>query len=257
MKSMEQRPQKAIHSRRIAGHAQLDHILDPYQRQQKLEEGTVCPQCGAVFHEGRWQWAARPKTAEQELCPACRRINDKFPAGIVTLRGAFVRQHKAEILRLARHQEEAEKKEHPLNRIMSVEEDADGITINTTDIHLPRRIGETVKRTYRGELDAKFEEEGYFVRVDWSRAAVASDLGRLARVARGIRGGGNDRRKRPAVEDVVPDRTLAPPPSRRNRRKLLLPERRDDRGGGARAGRRRAGCAETAAHPSDGEWRYF
>jgi NMD protein affecting ribosome stability and mRNA decay len=169
MKSMGQRPQRPVHTRRIAGRAQQDHILDPYQRQQKLEEGTVCPQCGSAFHDGRWQWLRLPQTVAEELCPACRRINDKFPAGTVTLRGAFVREHKDEIVRLARHQEEAEKQEHPLNRIISIDDDAEGITINTTDIHLPRRIGEAVKRTWRGKLATHFEEEGYFVRLDWTR----------------------------------------------------------------------------------------
>jgi hypothetical protein len=43
-------------------------------------------------------------------------------------------------------------------------------TINTTDIHLPRRIGETIKRTWRGGLTFAYEEDGYFVRVDWSPA---------------------------------------------------------------------------------------
>ncbi len=167
MKSMERRPQRPTHTRRIAGHAQRDHILDPYQRQQKLEEGTVCPQCGAAFHDGRWQWLARPQAAAEELCAACRRINDKFPAGTLTLRGPFAQKHKDEIIHLARHQEEAEKNEHPLNRIINIEENADGITINTTDIHLPRRIGETIKRTWRGALTFAYEEDGYFVRVDW------------------------------------------------------------------------------------------
>jgi len=169
MKSMGQRPQRPSRIRRTAGHAQQDHILDPYQHQQKLEEGTVCPQCGAAFHDGRWQWRELPQPAAEALCPACRRINDKFMAGTVTLRGAFAREHKDEIIHLARHQEEAEKKEHPLNRIISIEEDVDGITINTTDIHLPRRIGETIKRTWRGRLAVDFEEDGYFVRVNWSR----------------------------------------------------------------------------------------
>ena len=50
----------------------------------------------------------------------------------------MVQQHRAEVMAIARHQEEAEKKEHPLNRIMSVEDVPDGIAINTTDIHLPR-----------------------------------------------------------------------------------------------------------------------
>ena len=155
--------------RRIAGHAQLDHRLDPYQAQEKLPEGTVCPQCGAVFHDERWQWLAKPEGAHQAVCAACRRINDKFPAGIVTLRGGFARMHKDELIHLARHQEDAEKNEHPLNRIIDIEEDAQAIHINTTDIDLPHRIGEAVKRAFHGELKMNFEKDGYFVRVDWSR----------------------------------------------------------------------------------------
>ena len=68
-------------------------------------------------------------------------------------------------------QEEAEKNEHPLNRIISVEDDAQGVVINTTDIHLPRRIGEAVKRAFHGEIEDHFEKDGYFVRVDWTREA--------------------------------------------------------------------------------------
>jgi hypothetical protein len=144
MKQRNLRRRGPAAARRIAGHAQEDHILDPYQRQQKLDDDTICPQCSVVYHKGRWHWGARPENAHEALCPASRRINDKFPAGIVELCGAFGRQQKEEIVRLARHQEEAETSEHPLNRIITIEEDANGIVINTTDIHLPRRIGEAV-----------------------------------------------------------------------------------------------------------------
>jgi NMD protein affecting ribosome stability and mRNA decay len=155
--------------RRRWGRGQWDHILDPYKRVGKLSEPTVCPQCGAVFHAARWQWTSRPPGAREELCQACHRINDQYPAGIVTLTGPVVQQHRAEIMALARHQEQVEKGDHPLNRIMSIEEVPDGIVINTTDIHLPRRIGEAVKRAFHGELSMHFDEQGYFVRVTWQR----------------------------------------------------------------------------------------
>ena len=171
MKRSNLGPQRPRATRRISGRAQQDHILDPYQRQQKLHESTVCPQCGAVYHEGRWRWVPRAEGAVEALCAACRRINDKFPAGVVALRGDFVREHKEEMIHLARHQEEAEKKEHPLNWIISIEEDAHGVVINTTDIHLPRRIGEAVKRAFHGEIEDIFEKDGYFVRVSWTREA--------------------------------------------------------------------------------------
>jgi NMD protein affecting ribosome stability and mRNA decay len=168
MKQANLGPHRPAAARRIAGHAQEDHVLDSYQRQQKLTEHTICPQCGAVYSNGRWQWGARPENGHETLCPACRRVHDKFPAGVVELRGASGPQQREEIVRLARHQEEAEKSEHPLNRIINIEEDAEGIVINTTDIHLPRRIGEAVKRAFHGSLNEDFDKGGYFVRVNWT-----------------------------------------------------------------------------------------
>ena len=169
MKQSNLRSQRQRSTRRISGRAQEDHI--PYQRQKKLHEDTVCSQCGAVYRDGGWQWVARAEGVAEEPCPACRRIHDKFPAGIITLRGDFLREHKEEIIHLVRHQEEAEKNEHPLNRIMSIEEDAEEIVINTTDIHLPRRIAEAIKRAFHGEMKEEFKKNEYFVRIYWSRAA--------------------------------------------------------------------------------------
>jgi hypothetical protein len=48
----------------------------------------------------------------------------------------------------------------------SIDEERKG-SCNTTDIHLPRRIGEAVKRAFHGTLDEHFDEGGYFVRVNW------------------------------------------------------------------------------------------
>jgi hypothetical protein len=161
-------PQRRASTRRIAGHAQQDHIGDPYQYQAKLAEGTVCPECGAVYAEGRWQWSAGEKDAPQQKCPACRRITDNFPAGIVTLRGPFSGSQREDLIGLARHQEEAEKTEHPLNRIIRIDEDPPQLVITTTDIHLPRRIAEAVEHAFHGALQIDFDKDEYFVRVNWT-----------------------------------------------------------------------------------------
>jgi NMD protein affecting ribosome stability and mRNA decay len=152
--------------RRIAGRAQQDHRLDPYQAQQKPHEPTACPQCGAVYHEGRWQRGQKPADAHAQLCPACRRVNDDLPAGVITLHGDWARQHKDELVGLVRNEEAAEKPEHPMNRIAKIEETDEGLVITTTDIHLPRRIGEAVKRAFHRKLDLHFDEGGYFLRAD-------------------------------------------------------------------------------------------
>jgi len=146
-----------------------EQVHDPYKTRLKLAEPTVCSQCGAVFLKGRWQWAPRPAAAQEALCQACRRTNDRFPAGRLTLSGGFIERHKPEILNLARNQEEQEKAERPLHRIMAIEKEPGEVVITTTDIHLPRRIGEALHSAYDGDLDYRYDEETSFVRVNWRR----------------------------------------------------------------------------------------
>ena len=142
---------------------------DPYRERHKPPEAAVCPGCGVVFERGRWQWKARPANAQAHLCPACHRVKDEFPAGHVKLSGAFLAQHRDEILGLARNEEARAKSEHPLERIMQIAEANGEITITTTDLHLPRRIGEALQHAWKGELDVKYSEDEYLVRVHWQR----------------------------------------------------------------------------------------
>ena len=52
---------------------------DTYKLRGKLKESTLCTECGAVFHKGRWTWEAKPDGACEIVCPACMRIRDKYP----------------------------------------------------------------------------------------------------------------------------------------------------------------------------------
>ncbi|HEY5778366.1 MAG TPA: BCAM0308 family protein [Terrimicrobiaceae bacterium] len=147
-----------------------ERVHDPYQASSKLPEPTVCPICGATYHEGRWQWmTSQPAGAHRHTCEACRRIRDRYPAGVITLRGGFVSGHRNDLLRLVRNNESFEKQEHPLNRIIRIEERPDSIVITTTDIHLPHRIAEALRNAYKGELEIRYDKEGYFARVEWQR----------------------------------------------------------------------------------------
>ncbi len=154
---------------RRAGRAQDSAVTDPYRQTKKLREPTVCPQCGAVYHHGRWRWAAHPPGAHAALCQACHRMNDDFPAGILTVGGSFAARHRDEIRRIVQRQEEIEKPEHPFNRIMRLSEEPDGLVVTTTDLHLPRRIGEALKAAYDGTLTLDYDEDGYFLRARWQR----------------------------------------------------------------------------------------
>lgn len=146
-----------------------EHDHDTYKLRGKLPEPTACSQCGAVFQGGRWIWAEKPSGAGVTVCPACNRINDKYPAGVVTLSGAFLEAHGDEIVNLVRNEEEKEKGLHPLHRIMSIDREKGTVVISTTDNHLPRRIGEALRSAYEGELAYQYAEDEKFIRVNWTR----------------------------------------------------------------------------------------
>ena len=139
-----------------------------YKAKGKLPEPTVCPQCGAVFHEGRWQWRSAPVDAHRQTCPACHRLHDHYPAGFVTLQGEFFRTHRDEIMQLVHNQEKRVRVEHPLKRIMAVEEKDGAALITTTDIHLARGIGEALHHAYQGELQYHYNPEENLLRVSWT-----------------------------------------------------------------------------------------
>ena len=119
--------------------------------------------------DGRWTWTP-PVTREVEVkCPACRRIEDRLPAGYVTLEGPFLSEHRREIMNLVDNVAEAEKGEHPLERIMAIHRDPEVTVITTTGVHLARRLGDRIHRSYYGELAIHYEYEGKGVRVEWKR----------------------------------------------------------------------------------------
>lgn len=145
-------------------------VRNPYDTSLELSQPAVCPMCHAVFFRGRWHWRESwPADARNHDCEACRRVQDQHPAGVITLEGDFLEAHRAGILQLIQNLEIMEKAAHPLNRIMQILEYPDFIAVVTTDIHLPRRIGEALRRFFKGNLILDYEQETHFVRVLWSR----------------------------------------------------------------------------------------
>lgn len=156
--------------KRIRRDRQIQELVhDAYKSRSKPAEPTVCPDCGALFHQGRWQRLPAPAQAHRERCPACHRIHDKFPAGYVMLEGDFVGTHRDEVLHLLRNVETRENSEHPLQRIMDIGGENGGITVTTTDPHLARALGEAVHHAYRGQLEFHYNPDENLLRVHWAR----------------------------------------------------------------------------------------
>jgi NMD protein affecting ribosome stability and mRNA decay len=142
---------------------------DPYLERGKPRGPAVCPDCGAVFRRGRWQWGEASERAQPHLCAACRRVRERQPAGSVRLGGPFFAEHRDEVLALVRNQENREKRAHPLQRIIAMRETRGALEVTTTDIHIARRIGDALSSAFRGTLEVRYSPGEYRVRVSWSR----------------------------------------------------------------------------------------
>jgi cytochrome c553 len=148
----------------------LESQHDAYRLREKLPEPSFCPLCSAVYEQGRWQWK-EPLSAKAPhvLCSACRRQRDHQPAGIVRLAGQFLQRHRDELLQRVRNHAEHARAEHPMQRIMAIEDDGDAVVITTTDVHLARGIGEAVHQSFRGTLEVKPSPQQDLMRVNWQR----------------------------------------------------------------------------------------
>ena len=142
---------------------------DAYRASGKLPDPTRCPHCGATFQNGRWTWRAAPMDAHERACPACQRTRDGFPAGFVSLAGDYFAEHRAEILNLVKNCEAAEKLEHPMQRIIAIDDTGDGITVKTTDAHLARNIAERVHDACKGSLAVQYSRQDNLFRASWRR----------------------------------------------------------------------------------------
>ena len=147
---------------------------DVYRVDKKLREPSACRECGAVFTDGRWSWGDPAETTTTTTCPSCQRIADNVPAGILKLSGSFLADHRSEIVGLIHNVEALEKGEHPLERIMAISEVPGGLEITTTGVHVARRIGDALGRSYQGDLNFTYGDGEKSIKVSWSRDVVAA-----------------------------------------------------------------------------------
>src|SRR6478735_9894160 len=156
--------------KRDAGIRSANDEDDPYMMRAKPGGPTVCPSCKSYFHEGRWTWDKAPRDAHEQTCPACQRIHDRFPAGYITIKGEFFKEHRDEILALIKSREEAEKGQRPLQRIMTMDAKKDGsLEVTTTDSHIARTLAEALHSAYKGDLKLRYSRDENLLRATWKR----------------------------------------------------------------------------------------
>jgi hypothetical protein len=162
-----------------ASRKNVDRETDPYIPRKSASAIGACPKCHAIRRNKRWylnekEYAALTRkrgAATLERCPACRKIADGFPSGVVLLRGAYVGLHRDEILKLVRNEEKRAVGINPLERIISVTEINGKMEIATTDEKLAQRIGRELRKACRGTVEYKWSEDSKLLRVNWVREA--------------------------------------------------------------------------------------
>lgn len=144
--------------------------MDVYLPKRGLPEGALCRGCGISYHNKRWQAEPVPGGGgSQVLCPACQRMEDHNPAGVVTLSGPYLAAHKEEILNTIKQQEAKSREKNPIGRIMEIKEEDRQITVTTTEDKLAQKLGREVYKSQKGELHYQWSHEQRIVRVEWMR----------------------------------------------------------------------------------------
>lgn len=137
----------------------------------------VCPRCNAVYDGHRWipepdeEFMRRVKIAnpEEKLCPGDLRLEKKQVEGVVTLKGAFMVEHRDEISNLVSRVARKGRSRNVAARIFEIRSGDGELTIETTDEHLAERIGKEVEKAFKGNLEIKWQEKDHFARVVWTR----------------------------------------------------------------------------------------
>jgi NMD protein affecting ribosome stability and mRNA decay len=154
----------------------IDTCKDPYLPKGGSEDMALCKKCHSIYHNKRWSIDEKLYREKVNLpstsfvtCPACQKIKDNFPGGLVTLTGAFLQEHKDEIINLIKNEEERARGFNPLERIMKISNGSGKVEISTTNEKLAQRIGKKIKKAFSGEVEYKWSQDTKLLRVTWNR----------------------------------------------------------------------------------------
>lgn len=149
---------------------------DPYLPESGLKEPALCQGCRAIYRHKRWQIEPDAATAmasdpdvQWVTCPACQKIAEHYPEGIVTLRGDYLWRHETEIRNILSNEAERVMAKNPISRIMSMATTDGSLIIETTEQKLAEHLGRTLNRAHNGELQVAWSGSPRVCRVNWQR----------------------------------------------------------------------------------------
>jgi hypothetical protein len=155
----------------------VENFSDPYIPEESYQGTVICQECHAVHQNERWsldpkiyEEAVQAADVQYRTCPACQKLHDRQPGGIVTLTSDFIPQHREEILNLIRNEDARARNVNPLERVMEVQEDGENqLVVTTTNEKLAQRLGRAVFRAYGGNVQYQWMGDSKQARIYWTR----------------------------------------------------------------------------------------
>lgn len=152
-------------------------VDDPYLPWGGRHEIAICTTCKAIYQNKRWffneelyrQYFGR-ETTNRVTCPSCKKIQDRYFEGVLTLEGEFFAQHREEIITLLNRESGRVSGKNPLDRVIKMIPEGDRrLVVETTTEKMAQHLGRAVYRAYKGDLDFRWSHMNKFVRVYWTR----------------------------------------------------------------------------------------
>jgi NMD protein affecting ribosome stability and mRNA decay len=149
---------------------------DPYLPEAGLKEPAVCQSCQAIYQQKRWQLdpllatkLADDPATHWVTCPACQKIAEHYPEGILTLRGSYLWNHEQEIHNILINAANRFTARNPLERIIRMQRTAEALIIETTANKLAEQLGRSLQKAHSGELQIDWQGAPVICRVQWER----------------------------------------------------------------------------------------
>lgn len=149
---------------------------DPYLPEAGLKEPAVCQSCQAIYQQKRWQLdpllatkLADDPATHWVTCPACQKIAEHYPEGILTLRGSYLWDHEQEIHNILVNAANRFTARNPLERIIRMQRTGEALIIETTANKLAEQLGRSLQKAHSGELQIDWQGAPVICRVQWER----------------------------------------------------------------------------------------
>lgn len=145
---------------------------DPYLNVQPPGEPLRCPVCGNIYAKKRWyrsdQYSLEDGSrARSYTCPGCKKVQDGYYRGELSVSGDFLGEHNEEISHLIQNEVHKRQEKNPLSKLVEVDVDGSEVEFHTTNGKLAEHLGRSLEKAYQGELEIQKTE--HVTRVRWSR----------------------------------------------------------------------------------------